>query len=265
MHDHPAQRRAPLAGGAGGGERDAAHDEFDVGRRRDDRRVVAAEFEDAATESGGDDAGDLLAHSRRAGRADERDAGVRHQRGADVGAAEQNLAEVFGSVDSGGRLLEQGTGGDRGQRRQVARLPDHRVAADDGERRVPAPHGDREVERGDHRGRAERMPLLHQPVAGAFAGDRQAVQLPAETDGEVADVDHLLHLAERLALDLADLDLHQIGRDRPCGCAAARRTGGSAHRAAGRAWSARIERRRLPATLPRRPTSHRRRRRGSNR
>ena len=53
------------------------------------------------------------------------------------------------------------------------------------------------------------MPLLHQSVAGPFAGDRQAVQLAAEADGEVADVDHLLHLAECLALDLADLDLHQ--------------------------------------------------------
>ena len=52
---------------------------------------------------------------------------------------------------------------------------------------------------------------LHQPVTGSLAGDRETVQLSAETDGEVADVDHLLHLAERLALDLADLDLHQSG------------------------------------------------------
>ena len=58
-------------------------------------------------------------------------------------------------------------------------------------------------------GRPERMPLLHQSVAGTLAGDREAVQLAAEPDGEVADVDHLLHLAERLALDLADLELHQ--------------------------------------------------------
>ena len=97
----------------------------------------------------------------------------------------------------------------RRQRGEIARLPDHRVAAHDGQCRVPAPHCHREVERGDHAGRSERVPLLHQAVPGSLAGDRQTVQLPAETDGEVADVDHLLHLAERLALDLADLDLHQ--------------------------------------------------------
>ena len=88
MHDHPAQRRAPLPGGAGRGERDAANDQLDVGRRRDDRRVVAAELEDAATEAAGDDTCHLLAHAGRAGRADQRHTGVGDQRRADVGVAE---------------------------------------------------------------------------------------------------------------------------------------------------------------------------------
>jgi hypothetical protein len=35
-------------------------------------------------------------------------------------------------------------------------------------------------------------------VAGALAGDGQAVQLARQADREVADVDHLLHLAEAL-------------------------------------------------------------------
>ena len=54
MHDGATQRRAALAGGAGSSERHAANHELDVGRWRDDGRVVAAELEDAATESGGD-------------------------------------------------------------------------------------------------------------------------------------------------------------------------------------------------------------------
>ena len=54
------------------------------------------------------------------------------------------------------------------------------IAADQRERRVPRPHGHGKVERGDDADRAERMPLLDQPMAGALAGDRQAVELPAQ-------------------------------------------------------------------------------------
>ena len=153
--------------------------------------------------------GDLLAHARRTGRADQRDARVRNQCRADLGTAQHDLAEVSWCADRRGGLIEQCGRCDGSERSEVARLPDHRIAAHHRQRRIPAPHGDREVERRDHTRRSERMPLLHQPVAGTFAGDRQAVQLAAEADGEVADVDHLLHLAKCLALDLADLDLHQ--------------------------------------------------------
>ena len=89
------------------------------------------------------------------------------------------------------------------ERRLLRRLPDDRVAADQREHRVPRPDRDGEIERGDHADRAQRMPLLHQPMAGPLAGDRQAVELPGEADGEVADVDHLLHFAERFLRDLA--------------------------------------------------------------
>ena len=53
---------------------------------------------------------------------------------------------------------------------------------------------------------AERVPGLHQPVPGPLGGHRAAVQLPRQADREVADVDHLLDLAEGLGGDLADLD-----------------------------------------------------------
>ncbi len=41
---------------------------------------------------------------------------------------------------------------------------------------------------------------------GRSRGDRQAVELARQADGEVADVDHLLHFAEAFAGDLAGLD-----------------------------------------------------------
>src|SRR5271155_5438907 len=53
------------------------------------------------------------------------------------------------------------------------------------------------------------MPGLGHPVAGALGGDDEPVQLPRQADGEIADVDHLLHFAETLGHDLADLKGHE--------------------------------------------------------
>ena len=50
------------------------------------------------------------------------------------------------------------------------------------------------------------MPRLGEAVARTLRGDRAAVELAREADGEVADVDHLLHLAEPLLRDLPDLE-----------------------------------------------------------
>ena len=44
-----------------------------------------------------------------------------------------------------------------------------------------------------------------------FRRDRQAVELARQADGEIADVDHLLDLAEALRQDLARLDRHEHG------------------------------------------------------
>jgi len=64
VRDDPTQGGAALPGGAGGGEHDGAHGQIEVGRRRDDRRVVAAEFEQQATEATGDPRCHRAAHAR---------------------------------------------------------------------------------------------------------------------------------------------------------------------------------------------------------
>ncbi len=46
-------------------------------------------------------------------------------------------------------------------------------------------------------------------MTGTLRRDRTAVELAREADGEVADVDHLLHLAESFLRDLADLEGHE--------------------------------------------------------
>ena len=55
-----AERRAALPGGARRGEHDAAHCEVEVGRRGDDRRIVAAEFQQHLAEPLRDARADLL-------------------------------------------------------------------------------------------------------------------------------------------------------------------------------------------------------------
>ena len=135
--------------------------------------------------------------------------GIGHQRLADLGPPSTSALSAVGRPDPSGGLGQQRLAGQRGQQGLLRRLPDHGVTADQGERGVPRPHRHREVEGADHADHAERVPLLHHPVAGALGGDGEAEQLPRLADGEVADVDHLLHLAQALGADLARLDRHQ--------------------------------------------------------
>ncbi len=176
------------------------------------RRVVAAEFEDGAREAGRelrDRPGGPSRWSRwptappRGGRrpaARRCRAGpaARPSRPSGASAPKRSMARC------GDRMHRE-----RGQRRLLGRLPHHRVAAHQRQRRVPRPHRDREVEGRDHAAHAQRMPGFHHPVLGALGGQREAVELAREADREVADVDHFLHLAPRLGRHLAGLERDQ--------------------------------------------------------
>ena len=100
----------------------------------------------------------------------------------------------------------EGVRAKRREQRLLGGLPHHRIAADERERRVPPPHRRWKVERRDHAHHAERVPRLHHPMARALGRDGEPVQLPREAYREVADVDHLLHLAQAFAANLAGLD-----------------------------------------------------------
>jgi hypothetical protein len=56
---------------------------------------------------------------------------------------------------------------------------------------------------------AQRVPLLEHAVAGALAVHGEAIELARQADGEVGDVDHLLHLALAFGQDLAHLAADQ--------------------------------------------------------
>ena len=89
-------------------------------------------------------------------------------------------------------------------------FPNRRVAADRGQRGVPRPDRDRKIESGDHGDNAERMPLLHQAMIRPLRLNRQAVKHARLTDGEIADVDHLLHFAFAFGDDLARLERDEL-------------------------------------------------------
>ena len=148
----------------------------------------------------------LLAHGRAAGGADEPQAPIVDQPLADVAAADDDLAETVGRV---AELLhrpgEEGLAREGRDRRLFRGLPHDGIATDDGEGEVPRPNGNRKIEGADDADSAERVPRLHHPVAGALGSDREPIELARHSDGEVADIDHLLDLAEPLLQDLAVL------------------------------------------------------------
>ena len=83
------------------------------------------------------------------------------------------------------------------------------------------------------------MPLLGQAVPRPLAGDRQAVELPAQSHGEVAHVDHFLDFAQGLLGDLSHFPTYQCRQIGLVADGIARRCGEPIRPAAGPARSAR--------------------------
>lgn len=118
VDDQPAERGAALARRAHRPERDRAQREVEIGRGRDDRGVVAAQFQDAAAEAGGDGAPHLAAHPGRAGCRHHRHVRMLGQPLAQFASTDQQLRQAMGRIvaEVRGDLLEQGLDGECGQR-----------------------------------------------------------------------------------------------------------------------------------------------------
>src|SRR5207248_1579068 len=165
----------------------------DVGARRDNQCIVAAKFEDRPAKSPVNCFGDVESHVGRAS--------SRHQWNPRI--VSQFLADRLAVAHEQSKNCRIGAGlatnalgnfrhGNRSERRFFRSFPDRRVATDGGESGVPRPDRHWKIEGGDNRDYAEWVPLLHQTVAGPFRLNRQAIKHARLTDGEVADVDHLL-------------------------------------------------------------------------
>ena len=194
-----------------GGEHDPAGGELEVGRRRDHRGVVASELEQAAAETGGDAGRDLGAHPLRAGGAHERD----------VGAVDQRLSlRPHRRPRAGAARPARPT-----PRRRGRAGPQHAIAVSgvigEGFQTTLSPHTSAIAVFHDHTaaGKLKAEITATTPSGcqvsisrwpGPLGRHRPAVELAREADREVADVDHLLNLAEGLGRDLPGLDRDQL-------------------------------------------------------
>ena len=183
-----------------GREQDCARRELEIGRRADDRRIVAAELEQDAPEALRDARTDRAAHRRRSGRRNQRDARIVDQRLADVALAldelDQSVGRIAEAAPSRGApaaITASAQSGVFSLGFQITGLPQTSASA--------AFHA--------HTATGKLNALItstgpsgcHCSIIrwfGPLAGDGQAVELARQADREVADVDHLLHFAEAL-------------------------------------------------------------------
>ena len=212
VHKQAAQRGAALACCAHGRKGNAAQRQVQIGRGGDDGGVVSTQLQNGAGKAGCEARAYSAAHGGGACGRQHGHAGVVHQHLANVALADDQFQQARGRVaaKTGQRTLGDGMRGQGGERGFFRRLPHHRVATHHGQCGVPRPHGHGEVEGRDHAAHAQRVPGFHHAVTRALGGDGQPMQLPRETHGEVADVDHLLHLALALRGALAHLEGDQL-------------------------------------------------------
>ena len=205
MDDRGAERRAALAGRAVAAEQGALDREVDVGVVHHDHRVLAAELQARRLQVAAAQLADLRADRARAGEADLVDEALLDRpleplvgrRALGLDDVQHAAGHAAGVEQPRERVAER--------RRVLGRLPHDRVAAQDRRHEVPGGDGDREVAGGDDRGDADRHPEREELLVRHLRRDGLAVQPPALADEEVAGVDDLLHLAERLGVGLADL------------------------------------------------------------
>ena len=265
VHDHGAERGAPLPGGAEPAEQRALDREVEVGVGHHDERVLAAELEARRLEVAAAQLADPSADVGRTGEADlveRRPSSIAplqpRERRRPVG--EHHLERALGEAGVQDQLRERL--GRRG--RVLGGLPHHGVPAQERRDQVPGRDRDREVARRHDRGDADRGAEREELLVGHLGRHGHAVEPPSLAEEEGAGVDDLLDLAARFPDRLADLAgddpgerlgvvLHQPPEllDRPA--AHGRRDRGPPRlRAASRAG-------RPPRTSPHRPGSLRRR------
>ena len=173
----------------------------------DDERVLAAKLEADLREHGPSADGPLnqLAGRHRAREADEADARIFDERRADFRAH-----ALHDRVDAARqpRFPEQPAERDSGLRRQLVRLRDHRVAADERGKRLPRNAGERAVERHDGRADADRRSFGPHRAVRNRARHRPAVETAAFALHEHAEIGRRSDFGDGALPRLAGFRLH---------------------------------------------------------
>ena len=179
MHDQPAQRGAALARRAHGAEDDGAHRQVQIGRGGDHHGIVAPQLQNALAKAGRHLGAHGAAHAAGACGGHQRDLRAVHQGLRDIAVAEHDLRQTRGRTvaKTCDRPLQRLESGQARQRGFFRGFEDHRVAAHQGQRRVPGEHRAGKIEGCDHGHRPQWVVLLHHAVAGAFGHDGLAMQL----------------------------------------------------------------------------------------
>jgi hypothetical protein len=207
VQEEAAQAGAALACGAHGGKENGTRRKVEIGGRRDEGAIVPTEFEDR-----------LRGATARPIRVDpvalrSGTSGFPASACPKLGPAKDDRRKPrWNPFKAFCRAIEQCLARKGAKRRFFGGLPNQRVAAYEGNRRVPRPHRDRKIKGADDAYDAERVPRLHHPVARPLACDGAAVKLTRETGREAADVDHFLDLAKTLLQNLAGLNCDEAAQ-----------------------------------------------------
>ena len=147
---------------------------------------------------------DIEPHPRRAGRRDQRNPPISRELSADGVAVADEQRKIAGSAPvsrqtrSAILVTAMAVSGVFSDGFQIVASPQTAASAAFHDQTAT---GKLKAEMtADH---AERMPLLHQAMIRPFRLNRQAVKHARLADGEIADVDHLLHFAFAFGDDLA--------------------------------------------------------------
>src|SRR6185437_6375538 len=180
---------------ADGAENGAGDGDVEIRVTRDDDGVIAAQLEDGSSEPFGYGGTDGFSHAGGAGSRDERDAGIFRQPFACFATAINEPGHSFGDAVGPKDTFDDVLAGERAKRRFLGRFPHAGIAADPGDHAVPAPYRYRKIEGRNDAHDAQRVPLFVHPVGRAFAVHGEAIELPGEAHGKIADIDHFLDLA----------------------------------------------------------------------
>src|SRR3984893_17063879 len=169
MDEQPPQGRAALAGCPHRCKSDGTKGEVEIGRGRDNGGVVTPKLQDCARKAGGKAWAYGASHSRRTGCGDDSHSAVVDEGLTNILAADENHRQVRGCISKPvHRTPYDGLRCERSQRSLFRRLPDHRIAADQGQRGIPRPYRHWKVKRGDDTADTKRVPSLHHSWVAAL-------------------------------------------------------------------------------------------------